>query len=76
MKVECPKCHEWVEMNAHSQKCSVCGWDLLKGIDDEIETEKPKKSDKTKDSRKEKKPKSDTIYIIVSIIIIVVEVTY
>ena len=35
MKVECSKCHEWVEMNGRKQKCSVCGWDLLKDVNDE-----------------------------------------
>ena len=36
MKVECSKCHEWVEMNERRQKCSACGWDLLKEYQDEI----------------------------------------
>ena len=36
MKVECSKCHEWVEMNERKQKCSVCGWDLLKDYQDEM----------------------------------------
>ncbi|MBO4350788.1 MAG: hypothetical protein J6A01_07590 [Proteobacteria bacterium] len=62
MKVECSKCHEWVEMNERRQKCSACGWDLLKDYQDEmVPKDAPDNKPKTPPSdNKPKTPPSET----------------
>ena len=70
MKVECSKCHEWVEMNGRKQKCSVCGWDLLKDYNDEMVTKdapkpepqtSPSETESTTSSNKDKQEKESSI---------------